>query len=94
MTKALTQKEIVAVGEKCEEIAELISDVSEGMRTLLNGSLNERALVVLLHEVCLTKGSKRVGKTEIRSVLNGLVSLDEKFLSPLEDYDEDEDDEE
>ena len=84
----LTKQELKAAAERCEEIAEMVSDVAEGMRRLLSGALNERALVTLLYEACpVGPGNRKVGKMDIKRVLEGIVSLDEKFLT-AEDADE------
>ena len=87
----LTKQELKAAAERCEEIAEMVSAIAEGVRQLLGGALNERAIVTLLYEACpVGPSGKRVGKTDIRRILETIMSLDEKFLTTEEEDPSDE----
>jgi hypothetical protein len=57
-----------------EVIAEDISRIAEGVRKLRAGRLNDRALVILL------SASTGISKSTIEIVLNGLTTLDGKYL--------------
>lgn len=61
-----------------EIIAANIQAIAQGMRNLRRGSLNERALVVLLYEA-IPKGGK-VAHREIRAVLNAMDDLERLYV--------------
>lgn len=57
-----------------EVIAEDIAKIAEGVRKLRAGRLNDRALIILL------ANSTGLGHATITLVLDGLATLDKKFL--------------
>jgi hypothetical protein len=57
-----------------ELIAESIREISRGMKALRNGSLNERAILVLL------KASSNVHMVEIEKVLHAMRELERDYL--------------
>ena len=54
-------------------LAKSIVDISAGFKKLLASGLNERAVVVLVHDAC------GVGKPDIRAVLKSLTFLSSDF---------------
>lgn len=67
-----------------EVIAAAIVVISEGIKKLRAGRLNDKALVLLIQHAAPGKknkfGSKPVTSTEIRAVLEGLEGLQATFL--------------
>lgn len=59
-----------------EVLAQSILEISLGVKKLLDGRLNERALNVLLRE------ATGVGIAEIKKVLDALEHLDQRYLKP------------
>lgn len=57
-----------------EVIAQSIKEISDGMRKLRTGRLNDRAIVTLLHE------TTKISRTDIKTVLDGLEELEGTFL--------------
>lgn len=57
-------------------IAAAIVEISEGVKRLRAGRLNDRAIVLLLH------ASTSVAQRDIKAVLNGLESLEVEYLKP------------
>jgi len=57
-----------------EIIADSIVSISEGIRKLRSGRLNDRAIVILIHHVC------GIGQREIRSVLDAMETLESNYL--------------
>ncbi len=71
--------------EAAETIANEIKSLAEGVRKLRSGRLNDKALVILLQEAATPvsygfRTTRKVGKPEIRSVLDALNNLDLYFL--------------
>jgi len=62
-------------------IAESIVVISEGIARLRKGMLNDRAIVLLIHDACSTdRMGKKPGKPEIRNILDTMESLSETYL--------------
>lgn len=61
--------------EKVDEIAAEIKRISEAMRRFRDGPLNDRCIVVLLHD------ATKIPKQQIKKVLNGLSGLEDVYLS-------------
>ena len=57
-----------------EIIADSIVSISEGIRKLRSGRLNDRSIVILIHHVC------GIGQREIRSVLDAMETLESNYL--------------
>lgn len=92
MKKAPTKAELRAAAERCDDIAEAIKSIASGVRKLLDGQLNERAIVLLIYDACPpdSKG-KKLGKTMINNVLDTIAVLDEMYLSAYDEEDDDND---
>lgn len=70
------EKEIPA-----EVLAESIVAISQGIRRLRAGRLNDRALVLLIQYASPPVGrSQRIGQTEVRAVLEGIESLERTYI--------------
>lgn len=69
-----------------EVIAEAIVQISKGVKTLLAGKLNERAIVLLITEATPASGTgynrKPISAKTVRAVLTGMESLEAQFLKP------------
>lgn len=63
--------------ESVELLAHSIIQVAEGFEKVLNSSLNERALVVLLHD---TIGAAKITKAQIKLVLEALPRLKSWYI--------------
>lgn len=67
-----------------EIIATSIKAIADGVRKLRQGPLNDRAIYLLIQnaspKVGGRYGNQQVGMTEIRSVLEGMESLDRQYL--------------
>lgn len=61
--------------EMVEKIAGNIQSLADSVRSLLNGPLNRRALVILL------AASARLPQVQVESVLKALESLDKDWLN-------------
>lgn len=75
-TKQVTRAKIIQDEEKPVErpvLATAIVEISRAMTKLLDGGLNERAVVCLVHDAC------GVGKPDIRAVLSSLKTLHRDF---------------
>lgn len=57
-----------------EVLATSIKEISEGMKRLRSGRLNDRALLTLLQRSC------GVSQSDIKSVMDGLESLSRDYL--------------
>jgi hypothetical protein len=64
--------DLVRLGET-KELADAIRKISDGFGALLQSGLNERAIVLLLHDCT------GVGKREIASVLEAIPRLKEHY---------------
>ena len=58
-----------------EVLAASIKEIADGMRKIRAGKLNERALLVLLHD------ATGIRIPAIREVLEGLENLDKRYLN-------------
>jgi len=68
-----------------EVLAESISSIAQGVKKLLAGPLNERALILLIQNACPTVGKfppRAVTQKEVKSVLDGICSLEKEYLKP------------
>lgn len=65
-------------------IADSIVAISDGVKKLRSGPLNERALLLLIQHAAPTVGGRgrytAIGVKEIKAVLDGMESLEETFL--------------
>lgn len=59
--------------ETVELIAANIVDLAEGVRKIVNGRLNKRAIIILL------ASSSRLSPTVCEQVLDAITNLDKKF---------------
>lgn len=59
-----------------EVLAEHIAALSSGVRKIMAGPLNERAVVLLRHH------SSGVSQKEVKAVLHGIQSLERDYLKP------------
>ena len=58
--------------ESVELLAQSIIQVAQGFEKILKGSLNNRGLIVLLHDAI---GASKITKTQIKIVLDALPRL-------------------
>lgn len=76
----MSEQKIRAIAQKpgdevpTEILASAIREISEGMRKMRAGRLNDRALILLIHDVC------KVSKTDIKYVINAIGLLEREFL--------------
>ena len=67
-----------------EVLAESIKAISDGVRKLRNGPLNDRALLLLIQNAAPgvggRHGTNKLGMAEIRAVLEGMESLENTYL--------------
>jgi hypothetical protein len=64
-----------------EIIADHIKTISEGMKKLLNGPLNEKALFLLIQNAAPTfRNGRKISLTEISTVIEGIESLEKTYL--------------
>lgn len=86
-TPSRSPKEIIVKQDEAnpvpvEVLATSIKAISDGMKKLLSGPLNEKALVLLIQHACPStrKYGPRPGTSEIKSVLAGIESLERTYL--------------
>lgn len=72
--KALSEEEQKAQ-EFVEATAKAIIDLATGVRALLGGKLNKRAIILLI-----TSASTGVRRDQVESVLDAIAKLDKTFL--------------
>lgn len=84
----VTQKEDAIVST--EVLAENILAISEGVKQLRKGRLNEKALILLIqHSAPKQKNRKNFGSyvaisaRDVKAVLEGIENLAETYLKPL-----------
>jgi len=69
-----------------EIIADSIVSISDGLRKLRAGRLNDRALILLIQHASPMAGAGRLRKPisakEVRAVLEGIESLEREYLKP------------
>lgn len=65
-----------------EVIADSIVAISEGIKKLRSGRLNDKALLLLIQHASpqLLAPYRKVGITEIKAVIEGMESLESTFL--------------
>lgn len=67
-----------------EVLAESIKAISDGVRKLRSGPLNDKALLLLIQSAAPAVGGKygsqKIGMTDIRVVLEGMESLEATYL--------------
>lgn len=66
-----------------ELMAENILAISQGIKKLIGGPLNEKALVLLIQNAAPSWGkypARKVGPNEVRAVLEGIESLEATYL--------------
>jgi uncharacterized phage protein gp47/JayE len=67
--------------EVTEDIAEEIKTISEGVKRLLNGKLNRKAIIFLIqHAAPGMKYGHQITVSQINAVLEGIESLGDKYL--------------
>lgn len=83
MTKA-TIKQTEGKEVPTEIIAQEILTMSEGIKKLRAGRLNDRALILLIQGACPTGSykDKAISQKTIRTVLNAIESLSVEYLKP------------
>lgn len=69
----VTQKEYAEV-VPTEIIAQSIKEISDGVKKLRAGKLNDKALVFLIHK------SSGVASDTVRAVMRGMENLEKEFL--------------
>jgi hypothetical protein len=69
-----------------EVMAKAIVDISEGIKRIRSGPLNEKALLILIQHATKTKNrnGSRYSVQEIKDILDGMENLSRTYLkSPL-----------
>ena len=74
MGKQETEEEKKA-REVVEQIAKNIEDLAKGVRAILAGRLNERAIVLLV-----ASAAGKMPQEDVKKVLDAIATLDKKFL--------------
>ena len=68
-----------------DQIRDDIIQLNKSVQSLLNGPLNERALLILIRDATPPIGAKynkkKVSIKTVRAVLNGIAAMEEEFLS-------------
>jgi hypothetical protein len=84
MAKKVIVKQDEAKPVPVEVLAASIKAIAEGTRKLLDGPLNEKALLLLIQHAAPAVGGRysnsKVGITEIKAVLEGMASLETAYL--------------
>ena len=68
-----------------EVMAEAIVSISQGIKKLLAGPLNEKALLLLIAHAAEPYGKYpvvKVGQRDVKAVLDSIQSLERTFLKP------------
>jgi len=65
-----------------EVIADHIKAISEGIRKLRSGPLNDKALLLLIQHAApsVTRSNSKLPMSDIRAVLDGIESLEATYL--------------
>lgn len=64
-----------------EILASSIREISEGIKKLRQGPINEKGLLILIHHACKSSyGSPKPTQAEIRKVLDGVENLEKTYL--------------
>jgi hypothetical protein len=64
-----------------EVLADSIVAISDGIKKLRQGRLNDKALVLLIQHAAPSLGyNRKIGATEVRATLDGIESLEATFL--------------
>lgn len=64
-----------------EVIATAVKEISEGIKRLRDGPLNEKALVLLIQNAIVTRSSeKEISQRDVRRVLGGIGDLEATYL--------------
>lgn len=74
--KPVQVKQVEGAEVATEVLASAIVEISAGMKKLRAGSLNEHALVLLIHSAC----GRRIPQHDISKVLDGIESLERQFV--------------
>lgn len=61
--------------ETVEQIAKNIEDLARGVRAVLAGRLNERAIILLI-----ASAAGKMPQEDVKKVVDAIASLDKKFL--------------
>lgn len=65
--------------ESIEDLAEAITSLSDAAERMLNAGLSERAIIILLHDMC------KVNRNDIKAVLRALPELKNTYLQDGQD---------
>lgn len=65
-----------------EVMAESIVAISQGIRKLRAGPLNDRALVLLIQHAAPSHNGAAISQKEIKAVLAGIENLEREYLRP------------
>jgi hypothetical protein len=72
VNKIISIKKNEEMPESVELLAQSVVQVAEGMQKVLNSSLSQRALIVLLHDGI---GQSKITKSQIKLVIEALPRL-------------------
>lgn len=77
MAKTPETEEQKKAREFVEATAQAIIDLAEGVRAMLNGRVNKRALVLLIQAAA---GTRTVTQEQVEQVINTIAKLDKTYL--------------
>lgn len=88
----MTEKKIVVTQDPSEPmptevLAQCIESISQGIRKLRSGRLNDKALILLITNAAPSYGGhysskKNVAAVHVRAVLSGIEQLEAEYLKP------------
>jgi len=62
-------------------IADHLREISKAIRIIRRGPLNDRALILLIHQAIPVRGYGRsIGKLDVQAVLDAAENLDRRYL--------------
>ncbi len=65
-----------------EVLAQSIANISTGVKKILDGPLNRKAVILLIQYAAPTHRGQKLAAREIEAVLDGIQDLERTFLKP------------
>ncbi|CAN0152942.1 unnamed protein product [Phaeothamnion confervicola] len=81
--RKITVKQNPASPMPVEVLADSIKAISEGVRKLRAGRLNERALVLLIQHAAPSPTGSPLSQRAVKDVLAGIDALEREYLKPV-----------
>lgn len=75
-TKTVTIKQDPDKEVRTEVLAQAIVDIADGMKTLRNGRLNDRALILLIQD----NSKSKLSRADISAVLDSIEGLEAAYV--------------